>query len=79
MLVACNRRFRDLEAHAFREEGEEFEVTEARYEAINGAGYGQLVRIVQKPVEPDESPSETASEPQKGTRRTRRKTTKTEE
>lgn len=78
MLVACNRRFRDLEAHAFREEGEEFEVTEERYEAINGAGYGQLVRIVQKPVETDERPSESPTEPQRATRRTRRKT-KTEE
>lgn len=79
MLVKCNRRFRDFEAGVIREEGDEFEVTEKRYEAINGAGYGQLVQIIQKPVEPDKSPSETASEPQKGIRRTRRKTTKTEE
>ena len=78
MLVACNRRFRDLEARAFREEGDEFEVTEARYEEINGAGYGQLVRIVQKPVEADERPSESLTEPQRATRRTRRKA-KTEE
>ena len=61
MVIKCIKRFRDLEAGTFREEGDTFEATEERYQAINTAGYGQLVEKV------DEKPSEAVSEPQKAT------------
>ena len=78
MIAKCVRRFRDIEAGTFREVGATFDVTEERFEAINSAGYGQLVEEVK------ERPSEAVSEPQKATqskpapkRRTRAKKTVT--
>lgn len=59
MRVMCARRFRDIENGVFREVGDTFEVDEKRYEAINSAGYGVLVKKV------EETPSEGVSEPQK--------------
>lgn len=61
MLVTCVKRFRDIENNVFREIGDEFEVDEKRYDAINSAGYGILVNKVK------EKPSESVSEPQKAT------------
>lgn len=46
MLVEAITRFRDLEANAYRDVGERFEVSSERYEAINGTRYGRLVEEV---------------------------------
>jgi hypothetical protein len=46
MLVEAITRFRDLEANEYREAGERFEVSNERYEAINGTRYGRLVEEV---------------------------------
>lgn len=61
MRVKCLKRFRDLKAGTFREEGAVFEVDDKRFSDINHAGYGQLVEKV------EEKPSEAVSEPQKAT------------
>ena len=46
MLAEAMTRFRDLEANAYREAGERFEVSRERFDAINGTRYGQLVAEV---------------------------------
>lgn len=61
MRVKCVKRFNDLKAGTFREEGVTFEASEERFREINSAGYGQLVEKA------DESPSEAVSEPKKAT------------
>lgn len=61
MLARCVKRFKDLQAGTFREEGATFDVTRERYNAINTAGYGKLVEEVA------ETPSEAVSAPQKAT------------
>ena len=58
MVIRCTKRFRDLESNVFRKVGETFEATEERYQAINTAGYGQLVEKV------EEKPLDGVSEPQ---------------
>jgi len=70
MVIKCIKRFRDLDAGIFREEGDTFEVTEERYQAINTAGYGQLVEKV------EETASEAVSEPQKATPKPVKQTTR---
>lgn len=70
MVIKCVRRFRDLEAGTFRKEGDTFEVTEERYQAINTAGYGQLVEKVEETV------PEAVSEPQKATPKPAKQTTR---
>lgn len=44
MRVEALTRFLDLEAGAYREAGDRFEVTPERYRALNGTKYGRLVR-----------------------------------
>lgn len=48
--------FYDLEAKADRAKGEEFEASEERIEAINAAGFGQLVEKAAEPA-PKKAPA----------------------
>ena len=57
MRVKCIRTFRDFDAGLVRSEGEEFEVTPDRFEAINGTRYGTLVEALEAP-ETAENPEE---------------------
>ena len=49
MLAECVKRFRDFESWEIREEGDQFEVTEKRLEAINSTKYGTLAIKVEQP------------------------------
>ena len=49
MRVKCKRIFRDFDAGLVRSEGEEFEVTPDRFDAINGTRYGTLVEALEDP------------------------------
>lgn len=59
MLVECVRAFLDIDTGMFREEGDRFEASPARVDAINGTKYGRLVREVSEvPPEASEGVSE---------------------
>jgi hypothetical protein len=49
MRVRCVKAFRDFGAGLVRSEGEEFEVTPDRFDAINGTRYGTLVEAMEDP------------------------------
>lgn len=55
MRVKCIRTFRDFDAGRIRDNGEEFDVSPARFESINGTRYGTLVEALREP-ETDENP-----------------------
>lgn len=59
MLAECVKPFLDLDAGAFREAGDRFEVSPDRLEAINATRYGTLaVEVPEAPSEASETPSE---------------------
>ena len=58
MRVKCIRTFRDFDAGRIRDEGDEFEVSPDRYDAINGTRYGTLVEALED--------QETAEKPDEG-------------
>jgi hypothetical protein len=66
MIAKCTTEFMDLEAHTLRKEGETFEVSKDRFEAINATRYGKLVEEAEEaPEEPSEAP-ERAEKPKRG-------------
>lgn len=72
MRVKVARAFRDVDAGMLRDEGDEFDVSPSRFEAINSTKYGELVSLVETPAEGEQAP-EVAPEQPKATRRRRRK------
>lgn len=68
MRVKVARAFRDIDAGVLRGEGDEFEVTPSRLEAINSTKYGKLVHLVETPIEGNEV-AEEAGRPAKATKR----------
>ena len=76
MLVECIRDFKDMAAGAMRHQGEQFDVDEGRYEALNATRYGQLVKAVEAAAEAEtpavkahaeEAPAEEAPKPKRRT------------
>lgn len=78
MLVECIRDFKDKAAGAMRHQGEQFDVDEGRYKALNATRYGQLVKAVEVAAEAEapaveapveEAPAEEAPKPKRRTTR----------
>lgn len=49
MKVKATRFFHDASEDVIRQSGETFEVTQERFDEINGAGHGVLVKRVSQP------------------------------
>lgn len=73
MRVKVVRAFRDIDAGMLREEGDEFEISPSRFEAINSTKYGELVCLVETPDEGKEAPEVAMEQPKATKRRTRTK------
>lgn len=78
MLVECIRDFKDMAAGVMRHQGEQFDVDEGRYKALNATRYGQLVKAVEAVAEAEapaveaqvgEAPAEEAPKPKRRTTR----------
>lgn len=79
MRVKALKRFKDLDAGLFRDEGEEFNVTPKRFEAINGTKYGALVEQVAGANDGESArPYDGGNEGNPQKRQQRRKTAKSE-
>lgn len=74
MLVECIRDFKDKAAGVMRQAGEQYEVDEGRFKALNATRYGQLVKAVEAQVEAKApAEAEATTEAPKPKRRTTRK------
>lgn len=73
MLVECIRDFRDMAAGVMRQAGEQYDVDEERFAALNATRYGQLVKAVEVAAEAEapveEAPAEEAPKPKRRTTR----------
>lgn len=49
MKVECIASYYDREAKTTRRAGEKFELTAERLKQVNGAGFGQLVKSLERP------------------------------
>ena len=70
MLVECIRDFKDMAAGVMRQAGEQYDVDEERFAALNATRYGQLVKAVEAEPEPEPEPEpEEAAKPKRRTAR----------